>query len=115
MILAYEEFVESYARGLARAPHGAARIGAVRDGLADFYVSAGKHDKAMSLFETRHEEDQNDVAVALSASRAFLAAGNISHAVRWLGVGSARATALGREELAKRLKQKQEVVRRRLS
>lgn len=114
-IRAYEEFVDSYAKGLARAPHGAARIGAVRDGLADFYVSAGKLDKAMSLFESRHEEDQNDVAVALSASRAFLAAGNISHAVRWLGVGCARATALGREDLAKRLKQKQETVRKRLS
>jgi hypothetical protein len=111
----YEEFAAAYAAALARVPHGAARVGAVRDGLADFYVSAGKLDKAQQLFEVRHDEDQGDVAVALSASRAFLAAGSLSLAVRWLGVGAARATVLGRTELATRLKQKQEAVRKRLS
>ena len=75
----------------------------------------GRTEKAEALFERRHDEDQGDVAVALSASRAFLAAGSISHAVRWLGVGAARAAALGRDELAARLRVKQEVVRRRLS
>ena len=69
---------------------------------------AGLIEQAEALFETRHEEDRNDVAVALSASRAFLAAGSISHAVRWLGVGAGRAPALGRDELATRLRQKQE-------
>ncbi|MBA3395094.1 MAG: hypothetical protein H0T89_20775, partial [Deltaproteobacteria bacterium] len=68
-----------------------------------------------ALFERRHDEDRGDVAVALSASRAFLAAGSVSHAVRWLGVGAARAAALGREELAQRLRLKQERVRERLS
>ncbi|MBS1123818.1 MAG: hypothetical protein H6Q90_6046, partial [Deltaproteobacteria bacterium] len=34
---------------------------------------------------------------------------------RWLGVGAQRATALGREELAERLRQKQGRVRERLS
>jgi tetratricopeptide (TPR) repeat protein len=111
----YEQFVEAYARALGQAPHGAARVGAVRDGLADVYVTAGMVDQAEQLFERRHEEDQNDVAVALSASRAYLAAGNVSHAVRWLTVGAARAAALGREDLAGKLRQKQEVVRRRLS
>ncbi len=111
----YEEFVESYARVLSKVPHGAPRVAAVRDGLADVYVTAGMIEQAEALFERRHEEDRNDVAVALSAARAFLAAGSISHAVRWLGVGAGRAQALGREDLANKLRQKQEAVRKRLS
>jgi hypothetical protein len=111
----YEEFVDAYASALEEVPHSAARIGAVRDGLADVYVSAGMIDEAEALFERRHEEDQNDVAVALSASRAFLAAGCISHAVRWLGIGAGRAQTLGRDELAERLRQKHAAVRKRLS
>lgn len=114
-VTTYEEFVDNYARAMSVIPHGSERIGAVRDGLADVYVSAGMIDKAEVLFETRHEEDRNDVAVALSASRAFLAAGSISHAVRWLGVGAGRAQALGRDDLAARLRQKAESVRKRLS
>ena len=114
-VAAYEQFVNAYAYALDRVPHGHERVGAVRDGLADFYVSAGRLDDAEALFERRHDEDQGDVAVALSASRAFLAAGSVSHAVRWLGVGAARAAALGREELAAKLRQKQEAVRKRLS
>lgn len=114
-VLAYEEFEAAYAASLAQFPTGPERIGAMRDGLADFYVASGRIEQAEALFERRHDEDQGDVAVALSASRAFLAAGSVSHAVRWLGVGAARASALGREELAERLRAKQEVVRRRLS
>jgi hypothetical protein len=115
VVTAYEEFVTSYGRALAREPHGQKKISAVADGLADFYVRAGRIDQAEALFERRHDEDQGDVAVALSASRAFLAAGSVSHAVRWLGVGAARAQALGRDELAGKLRQKQERVRERLS
>jgi hypothetical protein len=115
MVKTYEDFADAYAQALSRIPHGAVRIGAVRDGLADFYVSAGMTDQANALFERRHEEDRDDVAVALTASRAFLAAGSISHAVRWLGVGAGRAQSLGRDELAERLRQKQEAVRKRLS
>lgn len=111
----YEEFASAYAAALSNVPHGSDRIGAMRDGLADFYVSAGRTEEAQALFERRHDEDQGDVAVALSASRAFLAAGSVSHAVRWLGVGAARAMALGRAELAQRLRLKQETVRKRLS
>jgi len=111
----YEGFVDAYARAMANFPHGSQRLGASRDGLADFYVSAGKTEKAEALFERRHDEDRNDVAVALSASRAFLAAGSVSHAVRWLGVGAARAQVLGRAELAEKLRAKQESVRKRLS
>jgi hypothetical protein len=111
----YEEFAESYASALSAIPHGAARIGAVRDGLADFYVTAGMLDQAEALFEQRHEEDRNDVAVALTASRAFLAAGSLSHAVRWLGIGAGRAASLGRDDLAARLRQKQDAIRKRMS
>lgn len=114
-VQAYEDFVAAYAWALRDVPHGAERIGAARDGLADFYVSAGRLDDAEALFERRHAEDRGDVAVALSASRAFLAAGSISHAVRWLGIGAVRAATLGRDELASRLRTKQERVRERLS
>jgi hypothetical protein len=114
-VTVYEDFVAAYARALGRVPGGVERVGAVRDGLADFYVSAGRLDEAEALFERRHDEDQGDVAVALSASRAFLAAGSISRAVRWLGIGAVRATTLGRDELADRLRTKQARVRERLS
>lgn len=111
----YEEFATTYATSLAHVPHGSERVRALRDGLADLYVTAGMIDRAETLFEMRHEEDQGDVAVALSASRAFLAAGKMSHAVRWLGIGAVRAQQLGRDELATKLRQKQEAVRKRLS
>jgi hypothetical protein len=35
--------------------------------------------------------------------------------VRWLGIGAARAQELGRADLANRLRQKQDSVRKRLS
>lgn len=111
----YERFAAAYTQALREVPGGKERSGAVRDGLADFYVTAGRLDAADALFNERHEEDRNDVAVALSASRAFLAAGSISHAVRWLEVGATRAMALGRTELARRLREKQARIRERLS
>lgn len=111
----YERFVDAYVAALTGTQHARERIAAVRDGLADLYASVGRLDEAQALFEQRHEEDQQDVAVALTASRAFLAAGSVSHAVRWLGVGAQRATMLGREDMAKRLREKQESVRKRLS
>lgn len=111
----YERFAAAYAQALREVPGGAERSGAVRDGLADFYVTAGRLDQADALFTERHEEDRNDVAVALSASRAFLAAGSISHAVRWLDVAANRATSLGRADLARKLREKQARVRERLS
>jgi len=112
---AYEAFVASYATALVDAHHGNQRIGTVRDSLADFYVTAGRLDAAEALFLRRHEEDQNDVAVALSASRAFFAAGSMGRAVRWLGVAAARAAVLGRNDLAARLRLKQDSLRKRLS
>ncbi|MBA3539486.1 MAG: hypothetical protein H0T79_07630 [Deltaproteobacteria bacterium] len=115
VVVAYEAFVVAHTNALSDAHYGHLRINAVRDGLADVYVGVGRFDDAQTLFERRHEEDQNDVAVALSASRAFLAAGSVSHAVRWLGIGATRATVLGRDTLAKRLSEKQDNVRKRLS
>jgi hypothetical protein len=112
---AYEAFVQAYAHALERVPHGAKRIGAARDGLADVYVRAGKLEAAEELFERRHEEDVGDVAVALSASRAYLAAGRVGLAVRWLNIAAGRASALGRDDLAARLRAKQDALRARLS
>jgi len=114
-VKAYEEFADAYAHALAAQPGGTQRIGAMRDGLADVLVTAGQLDRAEAMFERRHEEDHRDVAVALSASRAYLAAGSVSRAMRWLGIGAARATELGRTELADKLAQKQEALRKRLS
>lgn len=114
-VTVYEAFVTAYAAALGHEPGIRARVAAVRDGLADFYVSAGRLDEAEALFERRHEEDRGDVAVALSASRAFLAAGSTGRAVRWLGLGAGRAQTLGRPELASRLRSKQARVRERLS
>lgn len=111
----YEEFTEAYTTSLATMPHSGPRVGAMRDGLADIYVSAGMLDRAEAMFERRHEEDHRDVAVALSASRAFLAAGSVSRAVKWLGIGAARAQELGRADLADKLHQKQDSLRKRLS
>jgi len=95
--------------------YGAQQYGVQAAAQTYFHQDAGKVDLAEALFEKRHDEDPNDVAVALSASRAFLAAGSVSHAVRWLGVGAARAASLGRTDLADRLRQKQDSVRKRLS
>lgn len=114
-VAAYEQFVAAYAGAIASVPNGTERVGAVLDGLADYYVTTGRIDEAEALFERRHAEDRGDVAVALSASRAFLAAGSVSHAVRWLDIGVQRATQLGRRDLAERLRQTQERVRERLS
>lgn len=111
----YEEFVNRYVHALAAVPQGAARANAMRDGLADLYVTAGHLDRAEVLFEKRHEEDLQDVAVALSASRAFLAAKSASRAVRWLGIAAERAKELRRDDLAKRLQEKQDAIRKRLS
>jgi hypothetical protein len=114
-IAAYEAFVSAYSIAIVNAPRGSERIGAVQDGLADYYVSAGRLSEADALFERRHDEDRGDVAVALTASRAFLAAGSLGHAVRWLGRGAERANALGRPDLEKQLAQKQARIRDRLS
>jgi hypothetical protein len=111
----FEAFADNYRGLVPTVTDWSERVAAVRDGLADAYVTAGRLDQAERLFKERHSEDTNDVAVALSASRAFLAAGAISHAVHWLGLGAARAQDLGRTEFANTLRAKQAIIRKRLS
>jgi hypothetical protein len=111
----YERFCEAYAAARSNAANWNARVDALRDGLADAYVLAGRFDDGHALFEVRHREDVNDVAVALSAGRAFLAAGAVARSVHWLGVGAERAESLGRAELAARLHEKVRVLKQRLS
>lgn len=111
----FEAFCESYRDARTMVRDWGERVAAVRDGLADAYVTAGRLDQAEALFRERHAEDTGDVAVALSASRAFLAAGATSHAVHWLGVGAGRAEELGRAAFADVLRSKQAAIRKRLS
>src|SRR5450432_30792 len=54
-VKAYEEFCDAYVNALSAVPLGAERAGAMRDGLADVYVTAGMLDRAEALFERRHE------------------------------------------------------------
>jgi hypothetical protein len=115
ILAAYEGFTAAHTAALAHAPESAARIGAVQDALADIYVTLGRLDQAEALFTRRHEEDRGDVAVALSASRAFLAHGALGKAVHWLGVAANRADGLGRADFAGKLRTKQDAIRRRLS
>jgi hypothetical protein len=111
----FEAFADAYRDVVPTVADWSERVAAIRDGLADAYVTAGRLDKAESLFAERHAEDTGDVAVALSASRAFLAAGAVSHAVHWLGLGATRAQELGRASFAQVLRDKQSAIRKRLS
>jgi len=115
VLAAYERFSAAYAAKDSREASWRERVGAVRDGLASVYVFAGRYDDGHALFATRHDEDRGDVAVALSASRVFLAAGALARAVAWLEVGAERADALGRPEMATKLRDKQAALRKRLS
>jgi hypothetical protein len=115
VIAVFEAFCTSYAAKESRAAGWHDRVDAVRDGLASAYVLAGRLDAGHALFERRHAEDTGDVAVALAASRTFLAAGALGRAVQWLDVAIARARQLGRKDLASILIDKQAAVRRRMS
>ncbi len=115
VIAVYEDFCEAYAATQSRADGWHDRVDAVRDGLASAYILAGRHDEGHALFERRHGEDAGDVAVALAASRSFLAAGALSRAVLWLDVAITRARSLGRADLASVLIDKQAAIRRRMS
>jgi hypothetical protein len=115
LVAVYETFCRSYAAWESHEPGWRDRVDAVRDGLAGVYVLAGRLDQGHELFERRHFEDTADVAVALSASRSFLAAGAIGRAIHWLDVAIGRARGLGRADLASVLTEKQAALRRRLS
>jgi len=111
----YESFAAAFAAAPSTAANWRDRIRAVRDGLASAYVDAGRLDDGHALFATRHDEDRGDVAVALSASRSFLAAGEVARSIHWLGIGAERADELGRADMALRLRDKVTSLRRRLA
>jgi hypothetical protein len=111
----YERFVSAAQAKVTADPSWPERVRVARDGLAGLYVRAGRFENADLLFAVRHDEDRGDVAVALSASRAFLAAGEVARAVHWLGVGAERAGALQRTDMAELLRKKQDTLRKRLN
>ena len=115
VISVFEQFTRAYEQKDSTEPGWRDRVAAVRDGLASAYVIAGRHEEGHALFERRHQEDTGDVAVALSASRSFLAAGALARAIQWLDLAIGRARSLGRGELASVLIDKQAALRRRLS
>jgi len=115
VLAVFETFCEAYAAKESNERGWQDRVAAVRDGLAGVYVLAGRLDDGHALFERRHAEDTEDVAVALAASRTFLAAGAVSRSVQWLDTAIARAHTLRRGDLARVLTEKQRVLRRRLS
>ena len=102
-LASYERFCTAFSAKASNLPHWGDRVGAVRDGLAGFYVTCGRFDRGHDLFLERHQEDPGTILVALAASRAFWSAGATSRAIAWLGMGADRATDLGRGELANRL------------
>jgi len=115
VIAGYRRFVSAAEHVAYRDPAWPERVRAARDGLAQLYVRAGRHDEGHALFAVRHLEDDADLVVALSASRSFLAAGEVGRAIDWLGRGAERATDLARPEMAERLRDKQAALRRRLN
>jgi hypothetical protein len=111
----YEQFCAAFARAPVHQPMWADRVAAVRDGLAVFYTLCGRHEQAHALYLERHAEERDTLVVVLGASRAFLAAGEVGRAIVWLGLGAERAEALGRSEMATRLRGKQDTLRARQS
>ncbi len=111
----YQEFCEVVEQHRSMFTAWRERAAAIREGLADLYVSSRRAEDGDRIFRERHREDSNDVAVALSASRAFLAAGEISWAIEWLGRGADRAQNLGRRGMEDKLRGKQGVLQKRLS
>ena len=111
----YETFVGKYQRCLQAFDFGGERIAVAFDGLADLLVARGVYERAETIFLRRHDEESGDVSVALSASRAYLAAGLFAAAVAWLERGSARARHLGRHDMASKLDAKRDVIDRRMS
>ena len=114
-IAIYERFATAVGEVRSDQPMWAERANVVRDGLAGLYVRRGRMEQAEAVFRARHVEERESLVVSLSASRAFLAAGAVSRAVEWLGLGAERAGELGRAKMAARLRKKQDVLRRRLS
>ncbi len=114
-IALYEEFCAALRAVSTPLPMWSDRVGAVFDGLASLYASCGRGDDAHALYATRHEDQSEDLVVALGASRAFLSGGHVARAVVWLEIAASRAVELGRAPMAERLRHKAEALARRLS
>lgn len=82
------------------------RVRMVQDGLAVFYIRCDRLDDSQEIFVERHAQEMTNLTVSLTASRAFLAAGELAHAVDWLGRGADRADRLGRASMASKLREK---------
>jgi hypothetical protein len=115
MVELYERFCDAAARLHGSSSLWRERVAAMRDGLGSAYVLGGRNETAHELFSQRHREATDDLVVALGASRAFLAAGDLSRAICWLELGAVRANELGRTPMADKLRTKAEALRSRLS
>ena len=115
LLQVFGDFVAAYRSTASTLREWPDRVAAVRDGLADAYVTAGRLDEGDTMFTERHEEDRGDAAVALTAARAFLAAGATARSVHWLDLAAIRADDLGRAAFAAALRKKQDALRKRLS
>ncbi len=110
----YEGFVAAVDRHHTSHPDWADRAASIREGLADLYVASGRYELGHDLFLRRHAQSAGDVSVALSASRAFLAAGEPSRAAEWLGRAADRARSLGRKAMERTLREKQAAIAARV-
>ncbi|WP_428264692.1 hypothetical protein [Haliangium sp.] len=115
VLAVYERFCDAFTAARSSQPMWPDRVASVRDGLASLYACCGRDEQAHALFLERHEDDPDSLTVALSASRAFLAAGSLGRAIMWLALGADRARLLGRPDMAERLEAKRGVLRARQS
>lgn len=110
----YESFCVRARRIESRESSWPERVNMARDGLAVFYIKCGRLDDSHKIFAERHEEENDDMTVSLTASRAFLSAGEIARAATWLQRGSDRAERLGRVAMARKLQEKRDRLRARI-
>lgn len=113
MVELYERFCDAAAE-VSSGEVWAERVEAMRGGLANAYVACDRCDDADRVFRAQHDKVTENVFVALSASRTFLAAGQVQRAVDWLGIGADRAHALGRADMEQKLRDKRAALEKRL-
>jgi hypothetical protein len=111
----FEEFVAAASAVRASEPSWPERVRFARDGLAALYVRVRRVDDAEALYEQRFAEEPDDTTIAIGAARAFLEASDVARAVSWLGRAATRAEGLDRAALARRLRDKADALRRRMS
>ncbi len=114
VIALYEGFLIACESVVGRGPMWTERVRGFGHGLAGFYVLCGEFDAGHRRFLCCHESETDELLIALTASRVFLAAGAVERAITWLQLGAERAANLGRDKTAERLRQKQSALRARL-